>query len=114
MNAGEKLKISRTSVGLAVRAARQAARLSLLDISKKTGISISALSRIETGLRSLDFIEASMLAHELNVDLEHFKDLAVTYEKNGISEKIGKHRELMTDLRRAEQLALLVAIEAAA
>jgi len=108
------LNTSRTSIGLAVRAARQAARISLTELAKRTDINISALSRVETGLRGLEFVEAIALAKELHVSLDHFKDLANTYEKIGVPEKIIKNRQLMNDLRQVHQLAILTAIEASA
>jgi transcriptional regulator with XRE-family HTH domain len=107
------LNISRTSVGLAVRAARNAASLSLSDTSAKTKISVSALSRIENGLRSLEFIEASQLANTLNVTLDHFCLLAAAIEKDGIADRALGQREALTSLRNIQRLAVLCAIEAA-
>lgn len=106
------MNISRTSIGLAVKAARQAAHLSLSELAQKTEINISSLSRVESGLRALDFSEAIVLAKELRVNLDHFKDLAKTYEENGTVEKIIKNRDLINALKKAHQLAILTAIEA--
>lgn len=106
------MKISQNSVGMAVRAARQAARLSLSDIFEITNISVSALSRIENGVRSLDFLEASAIADVLKVDLEHFRALAVTFEEEGLVNQISNKREALADLRAIQRLAILTAIEA--
>ena len=108
------MKVSRISVGMAVRAARQAARLSLGEISEKTGISVSALSRIENGLPSLDFVEAAYLAEALNVDLEHFRALASTFEEEGLSDQAFQKKEALSALRSIQRLAILAAVEASA
>ncbi len=108
------MKLSPVSVGMAVRAARQAARLPLSDISEKTKISVSSLSRVENGLRSLDFIEAANLAEVLNVDLEHFRALASTFEEDGMPERTAQKKQALADLKEIQRLAILTAIEASA
>lgn len=59
--------MSTPEVGVALRMARQARRLSLSDVAEKAGMSVATLSRIETGKQNVDVSLLVNLAHILHV-----------------------------------------------
>jgi transcriptional regulator with XRE-family HTH domain len=106
------MKLSRTSVGLAVRAAREAAGLTLKDLAGTTGITTSSLSRSENGERDLAFTEVLAIAEALRVDAETLRTLAETFERAGAPEKQSARAELSRDLNELQRMAIEAAIEA--
>lgn len=106
------MKLSRMSVGLAVRAMRDAARLTINDLATMTGISISSLSRTENGLRDLNFAEATAIAAAVKIDIEHLRTLAETFEREGVTDKQRQVSELERDLNELQRLAIETAITA--
>lgn len=59
--------MSTPEIGVALRMARQARRLSLSDVAAKAGMSVATLSRIETGKQNVDVSLLVNLAHILHV-----------------------------------------------
>lgn len=100
-------KISRTSVGLALRAAREAAGLTIKDLAGVTALSESSLSRSENGLRDLAYTEVLTIAAALRIDAETFRQLAETFERADVAGK----RDAISEVQR---LAIQTAIEARA
>lgn len=105
------MKLSRTSLGLAVRAARKAANMTAESLSEASGIDRSALSRTENGLRSLEFSEAVTIAAILNIDVESLRTLAETFEREGAPAKRENQREIEVDLNRLQRAVVQAAIE---
>jgi transcriptional regulator with XRE-family HTH domain len=62
----------RQRIGPAIRRLRQAHGLSLSDLAKRTGISVSYLSRLEKGRSVPSFTLLSRLGNELGVDIGFF------------------------------------------
>jgi transcriptional regulator with XRE-family HTH domain len=106
------MKISRISVGLAVRAARETARLSLADLAPMAGMTTSSLSRTENGLRALEFAEAVAIAAAVKLDVDRLLQLAEAFERSGAVEKRHSMSQLQQDLNELQQLAIKAAIEA--
>lgn len=104
------MKLSRTSVGLAVRAARKAANITADTLSELTGIDRSSLSRTENGKRSLEFDEAVTIAAHLHIDVEALRTLAETFEREGATSKRHAQREIEADLNRLQRAAVEAAI----
>lgn len=107
------MKLSNTAIGLAVRAARDAAKLTLSDLSSRSGLPISSLSRAENGLRGLDFSEAVVIADALNVSVGALQSLAETFEREGAVEIAQSKKQLMKDLLDLQRQAVEIAISSA-
>jgi transcriptional regulator with XRE-family HTH domain len=97
-------------MGLAVRAAREAAKLTLSDLATQTGVSLSSLSRTENGLRALEFTEALAIAAACQVDIEGLRTLGETFERQGATQKQSAKQALVDDLNELQQLAIKTAI----
>lgn len=108
------MKLSRISVGLAVRAAREAAGLTLNDLAGITGITLSSLSRSETGQRDLAFTEVLAISDGLKIDPETLRSLAETFERAGATKTQHKRDQLARDLNDLQRLAIEATIEARA
>jgi transcriptional regulator with XRE-family HTH domain len=108
------MKLKRTSVGLAVRAAREAAGLTLKDLAGMTGLTLSSLSRSETGDRDIAFTEVLAIAEALKVDADTLRTLAETFERAGATEKRKQLEGLAQDLNDLQRVAIEAAIEARA
>jgi len=108
------MKLTRTSLGLAVRAARDQAKLTLSDLSAQTGIPTSTLSKTENGLRALEFNEALAIANVCKIDVEVLRTLAETFEREGAHQKQSTRNELAADLNNLQRLAIESAISAKA
>lgn len=108
------MKLSRVSVGLAIRSAREAAKLTLNDLAPAVGMTVSSLSRSETGQRDLEFAEVVALAAAFKVDLEHLRTLAETFERGGAADKQRDRERLLADLNDLQRQAIEAAIEARA
>lgn len=106
------MKLSRTTLGLAVRAARDAAGLTLNDLAGIAGMTPSSLSRSENGLRDLSFEEAVAIAAAVHVDVQTLRTLAETFELEGVAEKSSAQAALKQDLYLLQRKAVEVAIEA--
>lgn len=108
------MQLSRISVGLAVRAARDAAGLTLNDLATMTGITASSLSRSETGQRDLAYTEVLAIADALKIDGEALRTLAETFERAGVENNQRQRDALARDLNDLQRLAIEAAIEARA
>lgn len=108
------MKLSRASVGLAVRAAREAAGLTLQDLAGITGLHASRLSRTESGLRDIQFTEFEAVAAAVKISAEELRTLAETLERDGAGAKQAQRDQLEQELNQLQRLALEAAIEARA
>lgn len=106
------MKLSRASVGLAVRAAREAAQLTLNDLAPLAGMTTTSLSRSENGLRDIEFAEAVAIANAVKIEVETLRTLAETFERAGAAKKAQKKSDLKDDLNELQRLAIEAAIEA--
>lgn len=104
------MPISRLSIGMAMKSAREAAGMTLADISSRCGISISALSRSENGQRDIDFAEAVEFSRAVAIELDQLIDLAETFENAGVLDKLSAKENLQTELNSLRQLAIRTAI----
>jgi len=105
------MKLSRTSVGLAVRAARKAANITADKLSELSGMDRSSLSRTENGKRALEFDEAVTITSLLHIDVEALRTLAETFEREGVADKRNTQRAIENDLNRLQRAAVEAAIE---
>lgn len=105
------MKISRASVGAAVRTAREAAQMTAADLATLTDISPSAISRTEAGLRDLHFAEATAVAHVLGLSIDAFMDLAATFERDASRRSETETAGLEQDLVLLQRLAAQTAVE---
>ena len=64
-----RARANEEAVGAMLRDIRIEQRLTLGDLSARTGIPLSTLSKIETGRSSLSYDKLQRLAHGLNVDI---------------------------------------------
>ena len=97
-------------MGLAVRAAREAAGLTLKDLSGITGLTPSGLSRTESGLRDIEFNEFIAVADAVQVSVDELRTLAETMEREGAAQKMTQRNELEEDLNRLQRMAVTAAI----
>lgn len=100
------MKISRTSVGLAVRSARMAANLTAADLAMLTGISTSSVSRTESGQRDLEFREALAIAKVLGIEVSVLQDLSEVFEREGAGKAALRISELEHDLLQLQREAI--------
>jgi transcriptional regulator with XRE-family HTH domain len=68
----EALASSRIRVGAAIRAKRQAARLSLAELAERIGVALSTMSKIENGKISTSFERLDSISRALQADLAEF------------------------------------------
>lgn len=106
------MKLSKISMGMAVRCMRDTAKLTLSQLSEATGIPVSSLSRTENGLRALDFAEAVAICEAVGLDVGALRLLAETFEREGVAEKQRAQAQLSKDLNDLQRLALQTAIAA--
>ena len=105
------VKLSRTSLGLAIRTARKAAGLTADELATRAGIDRSALSRTENGKRALEFDEALAIASVVGVDITAIRTLAETFEREGVAAKRDAQRTIENDLNQLQRAAIEAAIE---
>lgn len=108
------MKLSRITIGLAVRAARAAAGLTLKDLAEPAGMTVSSLSRSENGERDMTFAEISAIAAEVRLGVEDLRTLAETFERDGAATLAEGRKGLARDLNKLQRLAIEAAIEAKA
>jgi transcriptional regulator with XRE-family HTH domain len=108
------MKLSRTSVGLAVRVAREAAGLTLKDLSGMTEIVLSTLSRTENGERDISWTELLTISAAVKIDPDKLHELALNIEAQGATEKQAQRNQLAEDLLELQRLGIEAAIEARA
>ena len=106
------MKLSRASIGLAVKAARSAAELTLQETSKATSVSVSSLSRLENGERDLGYAEALLIAEVFQLNLEDLRTLAETFERQGAPTLARGKDRLARDLNDLQRTAIEAAIAA--
>ena len=101
------LKLSRTSVGLAIRAAREAAGLTLKDLAATSGVSFSLLSRTELGERDVAYLEVLTIIETLKIDESQLREYAKTFEREGLP----ANRQMARDLNKLQRRAIESLIE---
>ena len=106
------MKLSRISVGQALRVARDTAGLTLADLAAVTSLTTSSISRTERGERDLAYTELVEVVEALKIDVEHFRQLAESHELLGAAEKKQQIDALATDLIKLQKAALEDVIEA--
>jgi transcriptional regulator with XRE-family HTH domain len=104
------MKLSRTAIGLAVRAARKVAQLTADQLAELAGMDRSSLSRTENGLRSLEFNEAVAISAVLGIKVEALRTLAETYQREGVEERMSA---IKNDFNELQRRAVEAAIESA-
>jgi transcriptional regulator with XRE-family HTH domain len=107
------MRLSRRSVGLALRCARSAAELSASDLAVLVDMSASSLSRTESGQRDLEFTEALAVARVLGVPVSAFQDLVETFEREGDDPSQSRLSEIQRELIELQRQAIEVAIHGA-
>lgn len=105
------MKLSRASIGMAIRAAREAAKMSLGDMAGLVGMTPASLSRTETGLRDAEFAEVVAIAERLGIELEVLRTLAETFEHSGAAAKARQKDQLKDELIELQRAAVEAAIE---
>ena len=105
------MKLSRASLGLAVRAAREAAGYTLVDLAGATNLSVASLSRTENGLRDVEFAEVVAIAEAVKIDVEMLRSLAEAFERAGATTKSKSRSKLTEDLNELQRLAIEAAVE---
>lgn len=93
---------SREAIGMAVRAAREAAGLTLRDLAAVTSISHALLGRTELGERDLGYAEMLSIAIAVNATEQTLREFAMTFQRDGIQEA----RQQMRDLNKAQRRAI--------
>ncbi|GIU96028.1 MAG: DNA-binding protein [Gaiellaceae bacterium] len=107
------MSLTRTDLGRRIASAREAAGLSQTDLAQQIGLSQSAMSRIESGLRGVDSIELAEIARVLDVavlDLLETRPLAqelrVAARAQGIADSASLERAVdrVVELVRLDDL----------
>ena len=106
------MKLSRISIGLAVRTLRDAGGKTLSDLAGRVGMTLSSLSRSENGQRDMSFAEITAIAAELSIDIEYLRTVAETFERAGAGKMASKRDRLANDLNELQRLAVEAAVEA--
>ncbi len=107
------MKLTRESVGLAIRTAREQAGLTLRDLAGATGISHALLGRTELGERDVGYLELLDIAAALRVDEPTLREYAKTFERDGLAGKRQEQRQLARDLNalQREAIGTLIGLE---
>lgn len=100
------MKLTRESVGLAIRTAREAAGLTLRDLAGVTGISHALLGRSELGERDVGYVEMLDIAAALHVEEAVLREYAKTFERDGLAAKRQEQRQLVRDLNALQREAI--------
>ena len=102
------MKLSREGIGRRVAEAREAAGRSQSDLAEAVGLGQSAVSRIETGERSLDSIELAAIADSLGVsvlDLLQSQPLAQSLRVAARSQHVANPASLDRAIDRVADIA---------
>jgi transcriptional regulator with XRE-family HTH domain len=92
------------AVGLAARAIREKAGLSLSSMADRACVSLSSMSRVETGARQLEFDEATAICESAGVSLDELARLARSLQDSGhVTSQAAARKKL--ELAQAEMLA---------
>jgi transcriptional regulator with XRE-family HTH domain len=95
------MKVGSQAVALALRSLRLAAKMTSVELARAVGLSPSALSRLESGKRSLEFVEAAAIVAVLGTDLQRILELAQRFEREGYPDKVEHLRGQLEELRRS-------------
>lgn len=106
------MRLSRPSVGQALRTARDSAGLTLSALAEVTSLTTSSISRTERGERDLTYSELVEISEVLKIDVEHFRELAEAFERLGAAQKKEQLDTLASDLAKLQKAAIEAVIEA--
>lgn len=98
-----------TQIGFAVRAARQAARMTARELASAAALTPTALSKIETGQQNLDFKTAIKIAKALGISLDHLAALAEKVS-NISGESASAKNQFISKLKFLEKSAIETAL----
>lgn len=98
-----------TQIGLAVRSARTAARMSAKELASAAALTTTALSKIETGNQKLDFKTAVNITNALHISLDDLATLAEKVSDVG-TETNNVRNELASRLKSLEKSAIETAL----
>ncbi len=101
--------LSDIQIGLAVRTARLASGWSAKQLAEASGISSTALSKIESGKQTLSFAHAYAICLALGIRVDHLVSLMNELPKQAI-ETVSLKEKFRADLKRLEQLTIRTAI----
>jgi transcriptional regulator with XRE-family HTH domain len=108
------MKLSRTSLGIAVKTARELQKMTLKDLAVAADLKEYSLSRSENGLRDLEFAEVVAIAQVLHVELAWIINLAENLDRSGVLEATAHKSEIKRELFALERELIEAAIEASA
>lgn len=103
--------LSETQIGFAVKSARRASCLSAKVFAERSGLSATALSKIESGKQSISFAQAFSICAVLGIRVDHLAALAQEIEP--IAEESASIRDrFKNDLQNLERQTIRAAIAA--
>lgn len=85
---------------MAVRSIRLSSKLTLAQLSEKTSIQLSTLSRSEVGQRDIGYTEMQSITEALGVTERTICLLAEKFEKMGLSQEVEVIRSKQRELNR--------------
>jgi transcriptional regulator with XRE-family HTH domain len=101
------MELSRISLGMALRTAREAVKVTANDLARQVGMTPSAISRTENGLRALELSEAARIAPVLGTTVEGLLTVAKRLEESGLaSEQSEAVKDFNRSLAEAQEAAL--------
>jgi transcriptional regulator with XRE-family HTH domain len=87
------------TLGLAVRALREASRLSAKELSIKAGLPDYTVSRIENGKMRLDFATGLALTSAMGVTMDRLAEVAKSFPTTLVTEKTEELKEVRAKLK---------------
>jgi transcriptional regulator with XRE-family HTH domain len=97
------LELTRESIGLAIRTARQAMGYSLREMSELTGIAHAMLSRTELGERDVGYVELLVILGALETDELTLREYADAFARDGMAGVRENLRALKREQRSSVQ-----------
>lgn len=105
--------LSDIQIGLAVKSARLASGWSAKQLAERSGLSATALSKIESGRQTLTLVQADACCSTLGIRIDHL--VALAREVAPIASESATLRDrLRHDLRVLEQQTIKTAVAVAA
>lgn len=98
-------------IGLAVKSARIASKMSAKQLAERIGLTASALSKIESGKQSLGFAEGEEICSALGIRTDHLAALAREVERVA-AETASVREKLRADLEELHKMTIRAAIAA--
>lgn len=107
------LLFSDAQIGLGIKAARRKAGLTAKSLAEQSGLSASAISRIESGKQTLSFAESLVVCKVLGMQVNNLASLArgaLPLARETADAKL----RLLHDLQQLERQCVLGAVESTA